>query len=387
MGGRTTSNDSGATRATPVMCSVASRVLQQLVLTLLRARTTTVPGAAYSSSSGCFRYYLSDRLFRGMSIAISSSQKVLESPFSHREMFGTDHPVSKGRRKSKSKQRKTSKVKSKSTTKSSGPSSSFSSPLKQKQKESGSKESASKYTVDTKIRKHESDAVLSPITSPSLGLAKVDTDSPNTLRKRVEKSKSSTFSVARQHTSPSNPKTNAMINGSWKGKNALGTSPLASSHSSLASSPSTISLKSSEQNLKSGIVSAAVNIRFNRKVANVNLPPYMRVPRRAFDTTAGSRRNGELTPLSISDVAGRLGRLQYQHVIVMSGAGVSTPSGIPDFRLAASLAKSAPFVVTCKWYTRHFRCHGNSWKSQVCITCKYYGYRFTLHNFTLTLNS
>ena len=63
------------------------------------------------------------------------------------------------------------------------------------------------------------------------------------------------------------------------------------------------------------------------------LPPSFRLPRQGFTTTPSARGWGQgRGQLQVEDIAAGLGRLRYRSVIVMSGAGISTPSGIPDFR-------------------------------------------------------
>ena len=262
-------------------------------------------------------------IVRLMAVASSSSQKALESPFCHKELFGTDHPLKQGRHKSKSKTKtlKLSKRKSKTASITSG---------HIKKKGTLKPEAASSSGTDRSI--HPTTAIA-PLSSPPFTLAQVETDSPCALRTRRTVQKQSA------HSSVSTDiKTDAGV-GRWKNgisRSASVHSALSTpaSHHSIRSTASSgfLSLSKSEQKLKSSIVRAAVNVRFNKTVTNVNLPPHLRVPRRAFESSADSRGKGKSVALSITDVAAGLDRLQYRRVIVMSGAGISTSSGIPDFR-------------------------------------------------------
>ena len=62
-------------------------------------------------------------------------------------------------------------------------------------------------------------------------------------------------------------------------------------------------------------------------VASFLRPPRLRVPQRTFLSSTGEREQ-----FGLEEIARGLGRLKYRHVVVMSGAGISTASGIPDFR-------------------------------------------------------
>ena len=262
---------------------------------------------------------------RAMSVASSSSLKALESPFSHKDLYGTDHPVARGRRKSKSKHKK-KLTESKSSA-------SVSSTSRHKRKD------AKSTTKPLKGPKDHHGTVFSPISlpSPSCNLAEVDADSPNTLRlRRAHRIRSQpsppSFSLSpsksSDHVIGERRRSDAVVRKSTS--TILTTTTSSRTPSALSSSISRLSLNSSEQNLKLGIVSSAVNVRFNRSLTNINLPPYMKVARRAFETEGKGR--DKPTELTIADIARGLGCLEYRHVVVMSGAGISTSSGIPDFR-------------------------------------------------------
>uniref|UniRef100_A0A3Q2XBI8 Sirtuin 3 n=1 Tax=Haplochromis burtoni TaxID=8153 RepID=A0A3Q2XBI8_HAPBU len=45
---------------------------------------------------------------------------------------------------------------------------------------------------------------------------------------------------------------------------------------------------------------------------------------------------GSICPLTLEDIAKSIQEQQFKRVVVMAGAGISTPSGIPDFRSPGS---------------------------------------------------
>lgn len=99
--------------------------------------------------------------------------------------------------------------------------------------------------------------------------------------------------------------------------------------------PKTAGAVVGSQSHQSGGFTSPVSNQSHRSCVNVHVRPlpHMRVPRRAFESASGGRgcrKTG--CPLTVSDVAQGLARRDYRRVVVMSGAGISTASGIPDFR-------------------------------------------------------
>lgn len=281
--------------------------------------------------------------FCTMSVACSFSQKSLDSPLSHKELYGVEHPLSKA----KPKVRKIhGKAKSSSSGKLSTTVSSASSSSKRKKKRKRIKSIVEPTTCmhTTSPVKHQKSLVAGPSAeTPLFSLARVDTDSPNSLKIRKSPTVTKPSSMIKCSSATGMPtKTHDLkgrVNGQWKTKDqspTFGVKPSASTPSKLPGShylttgAKSLGLSSSEDNLRSAITSSSINLPMNRKVTGVSLPPYMRMPRRAFESIA--EKKGKGGPLTISDVATGLAKMQYRHVIVMSGAGISTPSGIPDFR-------------------------------------------------------
>ena len=304
-----------------------------------------------------------------MALKISLSHKALESPFSHVEMYGCEHPSSSkvtasgGKQKSaKSKSGRGVGIKLKqSSAKSfsgastySTRSSTVSSTSSSKHKKKGTKTSpmVAKQIRNGIIRNRNVTETTSAPERRSQGLIKVD--SPV-----LKPGRAARGSQLHQRNSVwKNSKT--IVQGSIGTKSVLepptASKPLSSTGSSAVSSKSllarsTSTMSTSEVLLsfnkdlrKSGTVDCSASVRLSGKVVqNINLPPHMHLPRRAFvdnekktppgrsfkGSPKGTAKGG---PLTIEDIGMGLGKMQYRNVIVMSGAGVSTASGIPDFR-------------------------------------------------------
>ena len=335
------------------------------IRSLLRARL-------FHEADSIYSLFQANRLLASsstvMALKSNSSHKALESPFSHLEMYGCEHPASSkvggGKHNAKAKSRKGTGSRSKTSVRSvSSVSSSRSSIVStsSKHKNKGSSKSKSKASpkvpIQAKngiIRKgNETETTVYTCTSKSttFDLAKVDHDSP-ILRKPGR-----TTCVSQLHprngawTRPKigvqSPSYDKKPSSTCPDPSTVSRSPssssAASSRSLLAHSTSTMStsevlLRFNKGSGKSGILNSSVNIQLNRTVQQN--PPHLHLPRRAFDTDSRGGRPGKGSskgtaksgPLTIEDVGMGLGKMQYRNVIVMSGAGISTTSGIPDFR-------------------------------------------------------
>ena len=305
-------------------------------------------------------YRILSRKSTSMALKPSCSSKTMESPFSHVEMYGCEHPASsrvrqKGKATSKGgkdcgKRVKPTAIRSASSVPSSRLVSdrstvSSASSSSSKHKKKGSAKVSSKTAIpskngiirngnETEIRITSASATLDTCTC----VVKVDHDSP-LLRKQGQ---------TRTWAHSKNGVVSAIEKKSSIGSSALSESPSSSltapKKSLLAQSTSTMSTSEVLRrfNKDSGSIDCSANVRLNRTVKNVKVSPLnMRLPRRAFNTDSkdgrgqGSPANSRAKsggPLTVNDIGMGLGKMQYRNVIVMSGAGISTASGIPDFR-------------------------------------------------------
>ena len=294
-----------------------------------------------------------------MSSPCSASHKSLDSPISHKALYGIEHPLAKGNRKTKSKHKRTTcrpkpVLSQKETSSIVDSVSSTSNPKRERKGAKSANSTAGSVTYSEKkfVSVQHPTSLTVSIKSPSSHstLAQVDTDSPKSSLKMRKPATAvaksfSTAAVSAKTLLAQNP-SKSRANGKGMHKDhsvTFGVKSSTSTSSNLTGSKcsqrlstsdrvatSTSLLKSSGSELKPAIVGSTHNVCLNRKVTGVNLPPHILTPRRAFESVA--ERRGKGGPLTISDIAAGLARFQYRNVIVMSGAGISTASGIPDFR-------------------------------------------------------
>ena len=285
---------------------------------------------------------------RTMSLSTSSSfHKIHESPFSHKAMYGSDQPLGnnplkkpKGRSsvvkikkncEKKLKRRKKS-VSGKSVSVSNSRNSSVSSI---RSSLVSSTHSSSISTLPSVISTHSY-----PLSHQST-LPKIDSDSPKSIRACSENQSSLHGLKLPSKHSLVTPKHSLVTTSSAKSFNEtdnffLKLNPPSSSISSQSpiSTPSTISLRLSRTH-------SAVSVHNDITRNPLGF-------RRGFT----SRQNGD--QFTVQDLACGLKRLQYKKIVVMSGAGISTTSGIPDFRYVSRyVSHNKVLLIMCTVYYIH----------------------------------
>lgn len=210
-----------------------------------------------------------------------------------------------------------------------------------------STDSATSKIIETDHHQH------TPTTSP---LAQVEGDSPQTIKKSVRISNLSSVSGQRvtgsgRQNMPSGERRRngsridvkstgrGAATGKYNGKAEKEVSSFSKTDSVCTirlSHPSTPSPSSvagyTNRRLPSSKQGGVSLTHWNKssQSSHIQLPTALRIPQRNLATTKcwsqGKRK------VELKDIAAGLGRMHYRSVIVMSGAGISTPSGIPDFR-------------------------------------------------------
>lgn len=290
------------------------------------------------------------RNFTSMAVKSSSSHRAMESPFSHLEMYGFEHPSSsRVKHKSKKFASKSSKMSEKrvkpTTIRSASSVSSWRSDI-------STVSAVSSSSNDSKQEKKRSVTVSLTTTrsarNDATGITKVDHDSP-VLRKHDRTRLNGAWThVKNSGIRPTTRKSSLNPKSPSSGSKTSKMSLLAQSSSAMSTSE--VLLRFNKDSGRPISIDCSANVRINRTAKkNVYIPPHMHLPRRAFDTdlTRGRPTQGNGTAksgsLTIKDIGMGLGKMQYRNVIVMSGAGISTASGIPDFRYMHYL-----YIKTCR---------------------------------------
>lgn len=323
-----------------------------------------------------------------MSLSGSSGQKVLLSPFSHADLYGVQHPLCAGSssslpattpvtRKPKASKRKKSTMKvpdcsdarsrSKPKSRKKGSTKVSSAPallpIRNQTHKSSSPATFSLAQVDAGSpcgsRKppppkgnHVGPVNCHKASLPASTLVQVDAGSPSGSRKPTQLhgnshvtkggaslAKPGQRGESKDHVPPSVAGSDTQPSVSSKAKKRETTilsSPISSllTFSTMSTSEVVLRMGGSCQQYSTALGTPVVNIRLkNKRMPSLHLPPHMRVHRQAFETSSRQLGTfGQKKPLTLEEIARGLGRQQYQRIIVMSGAGVSTTSGIPDFR-------------------------------------------------------
>ena len=164
--------------------------------------------------------------------------------------------------------------------------------------------------------------------SGTTALAKVECDSPTTVKLR--------------HTLRHRPPVSATVfrhSGSFK-QAPSHTTPTNGLTQRLGSASHLFLKFNSPHKKQQPAVRSSLSVGLSRAHSSTSGPLPSRTLTRPFEggggggggTGSGGGGRFKDNVLTIEDVARGLARKQFRNVIVMSGAGVSTPSGIPDFR-------------------------------------------------------
>lgn len=239
-----------------------------------------------------------------MSQSSSSMKRMLDSPFSHKDVYGTSHPLEARRKGRRRRVRKNSSSRKHST--SSDSSSTIRKGYRKKGKTDG---------VDSTI------ACLTGSSASRLSLPRVDHDSPKL------KAKQQSASAVRSQVNPS-------ISAS-----AVVSNPHVSAISSCngRSFPSDSNLLLKFSPLQGHVIKPSLGVDLARGLSTSMLGSgdgkTLPIARGWWTQRVGSqRRGGHSQCLTLEELARGLAKRQYQKIVVMSGAGISTASGIPDFR-------------------------------------------------------